>query len=190
MNATADQIQGRGHMFKRLNNFILTSIKGIRLRSVGAVLLGSFAGLSFNSTIIPTVMSTVGVIDEFSARWAVAGYAVYSVMVWAVGGWAARKIGNPTVGGFILGAVGLINGVVLTGMAIGTDTKGLLFGGGAGLLYGAIGGMIITSALGSDPQRPESGSPRGSGSGKTEELTEKTSAHKKEAVRLFRYFRK
>lgn len=155
MYTSADQIQDRGHMIKRLNNFILTSVKKIRIRSVGAVLLGGFAGLSLNSTIIPTAMSTMGVTDEFSARWAVGGYAIYTVMVWAVGGWATRRIGNSIAGAITLGSVGLISGTLLTAAAIGTDITTLFIGGITGLVYGAVGGILIAKALGDIQQSPD-----------------------------------
>jgi hypothetical protein len=152
MNSAAEQMPGRGHMIKRLNNFILTSLKKVRLRSVGAVLLGGCAGLSLNSTILPLVMSNLGVLDEFSVRWAVGGYAVYIIMVWAVGGWAARKTANPMLGGTILGFVGLVSGALVTGVAVDSGIKALLAGGAAGLVYGSIGGMLIAYTLGGEKQ--------------------------------------
>ena len=153
MNATADQLPSRGHMIKRLNNFILASLKKIRLRSVGAIFLGGFAGISFNSTILPTVISSLGFMDEFSARWELGGYAVYSFMFWAVGAWAARKTENPIVGAAILGLVGIASGVVLTIAAFGTEAQLLLAGGGGGLIYGGIGGMLIANSL-REPAEP------------------------------------
>lgn len=156
MYTFANQIQGRGNMIKRLNNFILTSVKKIRLRAVGAVILGAFAGLSLNSTIIPTAMSSMGIIDEFSVRWAVGGYAIYTVMVWAVGGWAARRTGNGIAGGITLGLLGLVSGTLLTVVAIGSSMQALLIGGVTGLVYGAIGGALIANALGDSNPSPES----------------------------------
>lgn len=147
MNATADQIPDRGNMIKRLNKFILSKIMGIRLRPVGAVFLGGFAGLSLTATILPTVISTLGLTDSFSARLDLAGYAVYSFMLWAVGGWAAQRTASTQAGGVILGLVGLVSGALFTGMAFGAGVKLLLIGGAAGLAYGTIGGMLIANAL-------------------------------------------
>jgi len=146
MNVTAE-LPSRGHMIKRLNNFILATMKKIRLRSVGAVFLGGFAGISFNSTILPTVISSLGFMDEFSARWELGGYAVYSFMFWAVGAWAARKTENPMAGAAILGLVGAASGAVLTIAAFGSETQLLLAGAGGGLVYGGIGGMLIANSL-------------------------------------------
>lgn len=147
MNATADPIPDRGNMIKRLNKFILSKIMGIRIRSVGAVLLGGCAGLSLTATILPTVISTLGLTDSFSARLDLAGFAVYSFMLWAVGGWAAQKTASTQAGGVILGLVGLISGALFTGMAFGAGVKPLLIGGATGLAYGTIGGMLIANAL-------------------------------------------
>jgi len=147
MNVTAEPITGRDHMIKRFNKFILAKILGIRLRSVGAVLLGGCAGLSLTATILPTVISTVGITDSFSARWDLGGFAVYSFMLWAVGGWAAQRTGSTQAGGVILGLVGMISGALFTGLAYGVVAKVLLIGGAAGLAYGTVGGMLIANAL-------------------------------------------
>jgi len=147
MNAPADTMDGRGSMIKRINNGILNTLKRIKLRSVGAVLLGGCAGLSLTASIIPTVMASLGLGDNFSTRWELAGYAVYAMMVWAVGGWAAQRTGSGKAGAVILGFVGLASGTLLTTTALGTDLPMLVAGGGAGMVYGIIGGMLIGSSL-------------------------------------------
>lgn len=140
---------------RSFNAGILKFIMGIRFRSIGATMLSSFAGLSLTSTIIPTALSYSGLMDDFSARWALGGFAVYSMMSWAVGGWAAQKTSSIKLGGIILGIVGLVTGLLFTGVGIGTDPKTLLIGGAAALLYGAVGGMIIADALRNPPADPE-----------------------------------
>lgn len=134
-------------MIKRINQFILSRIFGIRLRPTGAALLGACAGLSLTATILPTVIESIGVMDSFSARIDLAGFAVYSVMLWAVGGWAAQKTASTVGGGVVLGVVGVISSATFIGVAFGTGTELLLFGGSAGLVYGAVGGMLIATAL-------------------------------------------
>lgn len=151
MNASAEPMQRRGAMIKRLNEGILTALKRIRLRPVAATLLGGCAGLSLTSSVLPTAMTTVGLLDSFTSRWELGGYAVYSVMVWAVGGWAVQKTGSPKAGALILGLVGVSSGTLLTAFALGTDARFLATGGLAGLLYGVIGGMILASALRNPP---------------------------------------
>ncbi len=144
-------MENKGNMmikiFRALNAAILKFVMGIKLRSVGATILGGFAGLSLTSTIIPSALEFTGIMDSFSARWGLGGMAVYSVLLWAVSARSARKIGDTKIGAIALGAVGLLSGLVFTGYGIGTDGKTLLVGGGAALLYGAIGGMMITEAL-------------------------------------------
>jgi hypothetical protein len=134
-------------MIKRLNNYVLSKIMGIRLRSVGAVFLGGFAGLSLTTTVLPEVIATLGVTDSFSARIDLAGYAVYSFMLWAVGGWAAQRTASTQAGGVVLGLVGLVSGAIFPYLGFGAATELLLACAAAGLAYGTVGGMLIAAAL-------------------------------------------
>ena len=156
-------MEGGKNMIRRLNAAIWNYLKKIKLRSVGATILGGFAGLSLVSSIIPSVMSFMGIMDHFSVRWAMGGYAVYAVMSWSVGGWAVHKSGCRKFGAIILGFVGLLSGLLLTGIAIGTQLKVLFLGGGAALLYGAVGGMILADAL-REPAKPAGGNTTDRGS--------------------------
>jgi hypothetical protein len=123
----------------------------IKFRSIGATVLGGFAGLSLTTTIIPTALTTMVGMDSFSARWGLGGFAVYSMMAWAVGGWAVQRTGNKMLGAIILGFVGLVTGLLFTGVGLGLEMDLLLAGGGAGFLYGAVGGMILADALRNPP---------------------------------------
>ncbi len=151
MNVPTNTMENRGSMIlKMIRNFnsgILTFVMSIKFRSVGATLLSSFAGLSLTSNVIPSALSFTGNMDSFSARWGLGGFAVYSMMAWAVGGWAVQKTGDKKLGATILGLVGLVTGLFFTAIGISTEMNILLIGGGAALLYGAIGGMIIGDAL-------------------------------------------
>lgn len=138
-------------MIRRFNAAVIHFIMCIRLRAIGATLLGSFAGLSLTTTIIPTALNSMVGMDAFSARWGLGGFAVYSMMAWAVGGWAAQKTGNILLGAVSLGIVGLSTSLLFTGVGIGTEGNILMTSGGAGLLYGAVGGMILADALRSPP---------------------------------------
>lgn len=155
MQVSADTMENRENMIlkpiRRLNAGILKFVMGIKLRSVGATILGGFAGLSLTANVIPSAMSMTSTMDSFSARWGLGGYAVYSVLAWAVGGWAVQKTGDKKLGAIILGSVGLTSGLLFTAAGIGTDVDILMTGGGAALLYGAIGGMIIGDALRNPP---------------------------------------
>ena len=189
MNATADHIQGRQNMIlkmiRRLNAAILGSVMGIKLRRVGATLLGCFAGLSLTSNIIPSAMEFTGATDSFTARWGMGGFAVYSVMVWGVGGWAAQKTGDKKLGAIVMGTLGLASGLIFTGIGIGTEMNLLLTGGGAGMFYGAIGGMIIGDAL-RDPIELDSDK---EGIVNKKKVVCKRKPDIKDGVRLFRFFK-
>lgn len=148
MTAKADLMRGRMNMIKRLNNYILSKIMGIRLRGVGAVFLGGFAGLSLTSTVLPTAISVVGFTDDFSARLDLAGFAVYAFMVWAFGGWACQRRGSAQAGAIILGLTGLVSAGVFAGLAYGPAKELVLLCAAAGLAYGTIGGLLIAIALG------------------------------------------
>lgn len=138
---------GEEGMIKRLNHYVLSKLMRIRLRPTGAVFLGGFAGLSLTTTVLPTVISTLGVADDFSARVDLAGFAVYAFMLWAVGGWAAQRAASAPAGAVILGLVGLASAAILTGIVYGAGKELLLLCGAAGLAYGAFGGMLIAVAL-------------------------------------------
>lgn len=159
MQEPAEIMENRGNMILKIirgfNDGILKFIMSIRFRSIGATLLSSFAGLSLTTNIIPSAMEFTGNMDSFSARWGLGGYAVYSMMAWAVGGWAVQRTGDKKMGAIILGFVGMVTGLLFTGVGIGTEIKLLLTGGGAALLYGAIGGMIIGDALRNPPVDPD-----------------------------------
>jgi hypothetical protein len=149
-------------MIRRFNASVILNIMSIKLRAVGATILSAFAGLSLTTTIIPTAMTSIVGVDSFTARWALGGFAVYSMMAWAVGGWAVQRTGSKWLGAAILGFVGLVTGLLFTGVGIGTEINLLLTGGGAGLLYGAVGGLIIGDALRSpDVDESDPAAPRG-----------------------------
>lgn len=148
MDANAGPTQGRMNMIKRLNNYVVSKIVGIRLRPTGAVFLGGFAGLSLTASVLPTVISTLGVTDSFSARIDLAGFAVYSFLIWAVGGWAAQRTASAQAGAIVLGLVGLVSGAGFAGLAHGAEMELVLLCAAAGLAYGTIGGMLIAVALG------------------------------------------
>ena len=155
MHVPAEAMENRENMIlsmiRRFNAGILKIIMTAKLRTVGATLLGALAGLSLVSNIMPQAMEFAGMMDSFSARWNLGGFAVYSMIVWGIGGRAAQKSGDKKIGAIILGSVGLASGLIFTGVGIGTETSLLLTGGGAAMLYGAVGGLIIGDALRSPP---------------------------------------
>jgi len=164
MHASAKAMENRENMIlaliRRFNAAILKYIMTTKLRTIGATLLGALAGLSLTANIIPTAMEYTGTMESFSARWALGGFAVYTMIIWGLGARSAQKIGSKMSGAIILGSVGCASGLIITGVGIGTDLNTLMTGGGVALLYGAVGGMIIGDAFRSptvdenDPDAP------------------------------------
>ncbi|MDD2366822.1 MAG: hypothetical protein PHN84_11715 [Desulfuromonadaceae bacterium] len=158
MQTATDTVENRGNMIlKMMRNFNAGTVRvimGIRFRSVGATVLGSLAGLSLTTNVLPSSLSMMGFMDNFSARWGLGGFAVYSMMLWGVGGWAVQKTGDKKLGGIVLGLLGLISGILFTAIGISTEMDILLTGGVAAMLYGAVGGMIIGDALRDPPADP------------------------------------
>ena len=190
MPVSADALENREtmilKMIRKSNAAILNFVKGIKLRSSAATILGGFAGLSLTANVIPSAVELTGVMDSFSARWGIGGYAVYSVVLWAVGGWAAQRTGSKGLGAITLGSVGLTSGLLFTAAGIGTEINTLLAGGGASLLYGGIGGMIIGDAL---RNPPPTDIPDTSGNELASRKSGHAAAKRDDSFRLFRYFR-
>lgn len=123
------------------------------LKLVGGVILGGFAGLSLTSSVLPGALSVGAQLDNFFVRWKLSDFAAHTSLVWAVGGWAVVKTGIPRAGVLILGALGLISGVLLAVGAFGSDLKLVALSAIAGGCYGAVGGLLIGKVLGgSDPK--------------------------------------
>lgn len=158
MDVATTTMESNGNMIikqiRRFNAAVIHYIMTIRFRAMGATILGGFAGLSLTTTIIPTALTTILGLDTFAGRWGLSGYAVYSMMAWGVGGWAVQKTGSKWLGAIILGMVGLVTGALFTAVGLGSESDLLLTGGGAGLLYGAVGGLIVGDALRSPPSDP------------------------------------
>jgi len=165
MSVPAETMETRENMFlrmiRRFNEAILKFIMTAKLRTIGATLLGALAGLSLTSNIIPSAMEFTDAMDSFSARWGLGGFAAYAMIIWGLGARSAQKSGDKKIGAIILGSVGLASGLIFTAVGIGTQLNLLLTGGGAAMLYGAIGGMIIGDAFRSPPvdlNDPDAGS--------------------------------
>jgi hypothetical protein len=79
--------------------------------------------LSLTTTILPTVISVLGVTDDFSARLDLAGFAVYSFMLWAIGGWVALRRASAHAGAVILGLVGAVSAAIFAAMAYGAEKE-------------------------------------------------------------------
>lgn len=187
METTVDTLgnSGKTTPLKRINAGILQACKRIKLRSVGAILLGSAAGLSLTASVLPTVLEALGIGDLFFIRWSLADYAVYAMMAWGVGGWAARRVAGALGGALILGLVGLVSSTLVMYAALGTSSSMLFGGSAAGTAYGAIGGLLIARTLGGERHHDT----QSSGTASRESQSRKQTVEKIEPVRLFRFFR-
>lgn len=166
MDVPANTMKNRENMIlgmiRKFNAAILNYIFTTRLRTIGAVILGSLAGLSLVSNIMPTALEYGGVMDSFSARWEIGAFASYSMIVWGIGARSAQRIGSKLAGAIILGVVGCASAMVISAVAFTAAAQTLLIAGGAGLGYGAFAGLLIADAFRSpyvDPDDPDA--PRG-----------------------------
>ncbi len=134
MRTNASTTENRENMIlaliRRFNAAVLNYIMTTKLRTIGAVILGSLAGLSLVSNIIPSAMEYTGVMDSFSARWELGGFAVYSMIIWGVAARSVQKIGSKIYGAVILGIVGCASALIFTGVGINTEIHALMTAGG------------------------------------------------------------
>lgn len=155
MRVTASTMENRENMIlamiRRFNAAVLKYILTTKLRTIGATILGSLAGLSLVSNIIPSAMEYTGAMDSFSARWELGGFAVYSMIIWGLGARSAQKFGDKKLGAIIMGSVGCASALIFTAVGITTEITTLMTAGGVALLYGAFGGLLIADAFRSPP---------------------------------------
>ncbi len=132
-------------------------IKNKWIRLTAGTILGGFAGVSLNSSILPVVLTSVGFGDGFFIRWALGDYAAYSGLVWAVGGWSVAKAGFPKAGAIILGLLGIITGALLVAVTFHAQISIIVAGGVTGGVYGAIGGLLLGTILHQNDEAVEIG---------------------------------
>ena len=117
------------------------------LRMLFGVCIGAFAGISLVTGIVPFVLARLFGINSFQALIAVQGFIIPTVILWAFGGGLVGWQGGSSIGGFILGVCGAITGAILGLFAfegvLAIVTAGFL----SGLIYGAVGGLILGYAF-------------------------------------------
>lgn len=136
--------------FDRLKNREVTVFKRKNIRGMIGGLLGIAAGMSLTTTIIPTVVTTVVGGEHFFIRFALADYFAHTALVWGAAGWAAGRVGSYPVGGAIMGIVGGISGFLLAMASLGSTVPIVASAAGGALIYGAIGGFIISGIMPGD----------------------------------------
>lgn len=122
-------------------------------RQLIGILFCGAAGLSLVSMVLPSVVAAVGISDAFWARFSLSGYAAHIVLLWAVGGWGVARAGSMRTGGLIMGALGLVSGMVLSSLAIGTDPKSISLMAISSCGYGLTVGFLVGKVL----ENPQSG---------------------------------
>ncbi|GAB4300088.1 MAG: hypothetical protein Fur0034_12420 [Desulfuromonadia bacterium] len=136
--------------FYRLKHREVTVFKRKNVRGMIGGLLGIAAGMSLTTTIIPTVVTTVVGGEHFFIRFALADYFAHTALVWGAAGWAAGRVGAYPVGAAIMGIVGGVSGVLLAMASLGSTIPILASSAGGAMIYGAIGGLIISGIMPGD----------------------------------------
>jgi len=121
------------------------------LRQFVGLFLGGAAALSLSSMILPSAMAATGQTDAFWARLLISEYTAHAVLLWAASGWWISRSGRMSTGGILLGAVGLLTGV-LAGLLV-NDPQPLLLVicGCCGGFYGMTVGLLLGRLLEAPP---------------------------------------
>jgi len=136
--------------FDRLKHREVTIFKRKNIRGIVGGVLGLAAGMSLTTTIIPTVVTTVVGGEHFFVRYALADYFAHTALVWGAAGWASGRVGSYPVGAVIMGVVGGVSSLLLAVASLGTTLPILASATGGGMVYGAIGGLIISGIMPGD----------------------------------------
>ncbi len=139
--------------FKKLKFREITVFKRKNIRGFVGGLLGIAAGMSLTTTIIPTAVTTVVGGEVFFVRFALADYFAHTALVWCAAAWATARIGSTKLGAIILGLTGAITGLLLALAQLGTATNIVLSSTIGSLIYGVIGGLIISGIMPGDDER-------------------------------------
>lgn len=137
----------------RLKHREVTLFKRRNIRSFVGALLGLAAGASLTTTIIPTAVSALVGGEHFVIRYLLADYFAHTALVWAVGGWSAARFGAPLPGAVVLGALGMASGFLLALACLGKEPAVLLAAAGGAMVYGAVGGLIVSGIMPGDDDR-------------------------------------
>lgn len=140
-------------MFKKLKYRDVTVFKRKNIRGFVGGLLGMAAGMSLTTTIIPTVVSSFVGVEHFFIRFALADYFAHTALIWAFGGFFAARPGRKLPGTLILGTLGLVSGLALALLTLDSSSKVLFSATFGSLVYGVVGGLIISGILPGDDER-------------------------------------
>jgi len=113
------------------------------LRALLAIMLGASAGLSFATGILPLALQIAKVADQYYLARVLLAYVPYTALLWAVGGWAVQRIGHPLVGCGLMAVLGLVSGLLLVIVVLGSGPRLLIAAAVSGVFYGGLAGMIL-----------------------------------------------
>lgn len=140
-------------MFSKLKYRDVTVFKRKNIRGFVGGLLGMAAGMSLTTTIIPTVVSSFVGAEHFLIRFALAGYFAHTALIWAATGFFAARPGRNLPGMLIMGLTGGLSGLLLALVCLDSDSKVLFASVFGSLVYGTVGGLIISGILPGDDER-------------------------------------
>lgn len=138
---------------KKLKFREITVFKRKNIRGFVGGLLGIAAGMSLTTTIIPTAVTAVVGGEAFFVRFALADYFAHTALVWCAAAWATARIGSTMPGATIMGLTGAITGFLLALAQLGTATSIVLSSTIGSLIYGFIGGLIISGIMPGDDEQ-------------------------------------
>jgi len=118
-----------------------------RLRLLGGMVLGACAGTSLCLSILPLVLFQAGIGDETTLARLLFPYVPHTALIWAVGAWAVSRTRITVASGLVLGSTGLASGLFLMFAALHPAPKILAVGGVTGLIYGFLGGLLLSRLL-------------------------------------------
>lgn len=113
---------------------------------VGASLLG-VAGISLTTGIFPTVVSWLFGINSFEVLFQVRSFVIPLALLWAIGGGVVGWQGGSATGVVAIGVCGLVSGLALGALALEGGPLLVLVSLLSGLVYGAVGGLLIGKAF-------------------------------------------
>ncbi len=122
-------------------------IKNHRLRLLGGMVLGACAGASLCLSILPLVLYKAQIGDEATLALLLSQYVPHTALIWAAGAWAVSRTGIVLGSGLVLGITGLASGLFLMFAALHPAPKILAVGGVTGLVYGFLGGLLLSRLL-------------------------------------------
>ncbi len=116
------------------------------LRVLLGIMIGIAGGFSLTLTIFPYVTSKIFDTPTFDLG-SLFSFVTPIVILWALGGAIVGWYGGVRLGGLVIGLCGALAGFLLGAVALGGDLQLTTIGILVGLMYGALGGLMIGAAF-------------------------------------------